>query len=81
FHCYNNKLFGSVINKNIFSNRFMNYSAVLAVFITVFLLFTPAGHVFGMAVLNFKQFMISLLLSLLIVPFTELLKLVKRIKG
>ena len=81
FHCYNNKLFGSVINKHIFSNRFMNYSAVLAVFITVFLLFTPAGHVFGMAVLNFKQFMISLLLSLLIVPFTELFKLLKRIKG
>lgn len=81
FHCYNNKSFGSVFNKRIFSNRFMNYSTVLAVFITVFLLFTPAGHIFGMAVLSFKQFMISLALSLLIVPFTELIKLVNRIKG
>lgn len=80
FHCYNNKSFGSVINKRIFSNKFMNYSAVLALFITVFLLFTPAGHVFGMAVLTFKQFMISLLLSLIIVPFAELLKLLDRIK-
>lgn len=79
FHCYNNKLDGTLITKKLFSNRFMNLSAILTLFIIVFLILTPAGYLFGMTVLSFKQLMICLLLSFMIIPFCELLKLIKRL--
>lgn len=79
FHCYNSRFEGSLISKKLFSNRFLNFSAVLTLFIIVFLVLTPAGYLFGMTTLSFKQFALSLLLSFLIVPICELIKLVKRI--
>lgn len=79
FHCFNSKLEGSLINKQLFSNRFLNFSAALTLFIVAFLALTPAGYVFGMTPLTFGQFMLSLLLSFLIVPLCEIIKLVKRI--
>ena len=79
FHCFNSKLEGSLINKHLFSNRFLNFSAALTLFIVAFLALTPAGYVFGMTPLTFGQFMLSLLLSFLIVPLCEIIKLVKRI--
>lgn len=78
FHCYNSKLEGSLVSKNLFSNRFLNLSAVLTLFIVIFLVLTPAGYLFGMTTLTFKQLAISFLLSFLIVPLCELLKLIKR---
>ncbi|MGN0492040.1 MAG: HAD-IC family P-type ATPase, partial [Acutalibacteraceae bacterium] len=78
FHCYNNRLEGSLISKSLFSNRFLNLSAALTLFIVIFLALTPAGYLFGMTILTFKQFAVSLLLSFLIVPLCELLKLIKR---
>lgn len=77
FHCYNNKLSGTIFSKRILSNRFMNLSAILTLFIMVFLIFTPAGYVFGLEILTLKQFAVCLLLSLLILPFSELTKLLK----
>lgn len=79
FHCYNSKLEGSLLSKNLFSNRFLNLSAALTLFIVIFLVLTPAGYVFGMTTLTFNQLAVSLLLSFLIVPLCELLKLIKRI--
>lgn len=79
FHCYNSKLEGSLLSKNLFSNRFLNLSAALTMFIVIFLVLTPAGYVFGMTTLTFNQLAVSLLLSFLIVPLCELLKLIKRI--
>ena len=79
FHCYNNKLEGSLISRRIFSNRFMNLSAILALFIIIFLVFTPAGFVFGMTVLTVGQFAVCLLLSVLVLPLCELIKLIKRL--
>lgn len=78
FHCYNSKLEGSLVSKKLFSNRFLNLSAALTLFIVIFLVLTPAGYLFGMTTLNLNQFAISLLLSFLIVPLCELLKLIKR---
>lgn len=75
FHCYNNKFTGSVINRKLFSNRFMNLSSALILFIIVFLMFTPAGRLFGMTVLTFKQFSVVFGLSFLVVPLCEILKL------
>ena len=78
FHCYNNRLDGTLFGKHIFANRFLNLSAILTLFILIFLMLTPAGYVFGMTVISFKQFIICLLLSFAIVPVTELIKLVNK---
>ena len=79
FHCFNSKLEGSLINKRLFSNRLLNFAAAITLFIVVFLVLTPAGYLFGMTTLGFKQFALSLLLSFLIIPLCEIIKLVKRI--
>ena len=79
FHCFNSKLEGTLINKRLFSNRFLNFAAALTLFIIIFLVLTPAGYLFGMTTLSFGQFMLSLLLSFLILPLCEVIKLVKRI--
>ena len=79
FHCFNSKLEGTLINKRLFSNRFLNFASALTLFIIIFLVLTPAGYLFGMTTLSFGQFMLSLLLSLLILPLCEVIKLVKRI--
>ena len=78
FHCINNKFEGSVLGKNILSNKFMNYSVGLTIFIILFLIFTPAGFIFGLKILSFKEFIVSFALSILIIPVTEILKLVLR---
>ena len=78
FHCYNSKLTGSLVSKQLFSNRFLNFAAVLTLFIIIFLVLTPAGYVFGMTALSLRQLGISLLLSFLILPLCEITKLVKR---
>lgn len=78
FHCYNNRLDGTIFGKRIFANRFLNLSAILTLFILIFLMLTPAGYVFGMTVISAKQFFICLLLAFAIVPVTELIKLVNK---
>ncbi len=74
FHCFNCKFEGSVVSKKLFGNGFMNISAAATLFIIMFLIFTPAGSVFGLNVLSFTQFLICLGLSVLIIPVTEAFK-------
>ena len=76
FHCYNNKSEASIINKNLFSNRLMNFANLLTMFLIVFLVLTPAGFVFSLTVLNASQFFTALLFAFLIVPLCEALKLI-----
>ncbi len=78
FHCINNKFEGSIIGNKLFSNKFMNYSLGITIFVMLFLVFTPAGFLFGLTILTAKQFISCFLLSILIVPITELLKLIQR---
>lgn len=75
FHCYNHKSKGTIFNKRLFANRFMNYANGLSLFIVLFLIFTPAGFLFGLTILTTKQFLQCLLLSVLIIPFVEIIKL------
>ena len=75
FHCFNNKFEGTLINRQIFANRFMNISVGVTLFIMLFLIFTPAGALFGLNVLSFSQFIVCLALAFAIVPATELLKI------
>lgn len=76
FHCINNKFAGTVVNKRIFDNKFMNYSIGITLFIILFLIFTPAGFLFNFTILSFGKFIICLALSIAIIPFTEILKLI-----
>lgn len=73
-HCINNKFEGSVFGKNIFSNKFMNYSVGITLFVMLFLIFTPAGYIFGLKILSLREFIIAFALALLIIPVTEILK-------
>lgn len=75
FHCYNIRLDGTVFSREIFSNSFLNYAAVLSLFIILFIMLTPAGIAFGMATVTVKQALVSLLSALLIIPVSEGLKL------
>ncbi len=76
-HCFNNKLEGTVFSKELFSNSLMNKSIFAVLFIIVFLVFTPIGLSFGLTILNIGQFFIALALALIIVPLSELLKILK----
>lgn len=76
-HCFNNKLEGTVFNKDIFSNSFMNKAVITVLFAVVFLVFTPVGAAFELAILTIPQFLIALGLALAILPVSELLKYLK----
>ncbi len=78
FHCFNNKFEGSIFNKEIFSNNLLNFSSAVALFIILFLIFTPAGFVFGLEILNLASFGFVLLFSVLIIPFSEIIKLIAK---
>lgn len=79
FHSYNMKTQQSLIKANFKSNKFMNFTSVLVLFISIFLVVTPAGAVFGLAVLKANQFFLSLLLALSIIPISEIKKIAMRI--
>ncbi len=76
FHCFNCKFEGNIRFKKLFSNNFMNFSAFISIFITIFLVVTPSGALFGLGQLNFLQLLICLCLSLVIIPITEVTKLI-----
>ncbi len=77
-HCFNNKFEGSIFNKKIFSNKLMNDSVLVTLFVIIFLVFTPIGFVFGLTILTTWQFLIAFILAILIVPFCELLKFLQK---
>jgi len=75
-HCVNNKYETSIFGKkNIFKNKLMNYAVSITFFVMLFLIFTPAGSLFGLTILSFGEFIIAFLLALVILPVSEVLKL------
>ena len=74
FHCLNCKFEGTILNKNIFGNKFMNISLCTALVAVIIFIFTPINTVFGIAALDFNQFFICLILGFAIVPVSEMLK-------
>ncbi len=75
FHSYNMKTQGSLINADFKSNKFMNFTSVLVLFITIFLSLSPAGAAFGLSTLSIGKFFICLALSLAIIPISEVKKI------
>jgi len=79
FHSLNIKNHFTVLKNKFSLNDFFTVSSILIVFIILFLVLTPAGLVFGLCVLRASQTLICLVLSLLIIPFCEVLKIVRKV--
>ena len=75
FHSYNMKTQQPLLKADFKTNKFMNFSSVLVLFISVFLVLTPAGMVFGLETLSVGSFLLSLLLSIIIIPISEFKKI------
>ncbi len=78
FHAFNIRTYKSIISTRLSLDSFMTVSSILILFIVLFLILTPAGYLFGLTVLNAKAFFISLLLAIAIIPFCEILKVIKK---
>ncbi|MCQ2450855.1 MAG: cation-transporting P-type ATPase [Clostridia bacterium] len=78
FHAFNIRFTGSIFTKEFKFKDFMFVSTVLLLFVVLFLCLTSAGAVFGLTALGFKQLIFALLLSVSIIPFCEIMKIVKR---
>ncbi len=78
FHAYNIKTSRSIIFTDFRSNEFMTLSCVLTFFISSFLSLTPAGALFGLARIGFRKYIICIVLSLIIIPACEVIKLVEK---
>lgn len=78
FHMYNVKTNGSVFKSNPFKNKLVNYSFLLGLAILLFVsLVPPIAGVFGMTSLTINQWIITIGLSLLIIPVCEVAKLIQ----
>lgn len=75
FHSFNMKTQQSLLKADFKSNKFMNFSSVLVLIISIFLVLTPAGAVFELTTLGFWQFVLSLLLAFVIIPISEVKKI------
>ena len=78
FHSFNFKSRQSLFKTDFKSNKFMNFSTVITLFICVFLVLTPASYIFGLSILTTKQFIYSILLALAILPYSEIKKLIMK---
>lgn len=75
FHSYCLRSSKSIFKISPISNRFMLLTSLLAVFIIIYLCVTPAGAVFGLEILKFKDLIISVALSISVLLYNEILKL------
>ncbi len=80
-HSLNIKSERSIFKTDFKSNPFMNYSTILTLFISIFLVSTPAGFIFGLATINVTHFIIALSLAIAIIPYSEVIKLINNRKG
>lgn len=78
FHSFNFKTHNTIFKSDFKSNKFMNFTSVLVLFISIFLVITPAGYAFGIETLTADNFFISLLLSFAIIPICEIKKFASR---
>lgn len=74
-HCFNARTKGSVFTASYSLKSFLTISSFISIVVIILFAVTPIGSIFGMALLNGKQLMFTVILSLLIIPFSEILKL------
>lgn len=79
FHAFNIRFTESVFTKDFAIKDFLFISSAILIAFISLLVLTPAGVVFGMAGLTFKQFILAFIIAFSIVPFCELLKYLKKV--
>jgi Ca2+-transporting ATPase len=78
FHSFNMKTHDSLLKADFKSNKFMNFTTLIALSVIILFVLTPVGRLFGIVRLAFGKFLLSLLLSLLIIPLCEIKKFASR---
>ncbi len=80
FHAYNlRSQKNSILNKNLFSNKFMNLSLIAGVALTLAVVLIPGVNTaFGVSSLSIVEWLIAVGVALAIVPIVELQKLIQR---
>ena len=82
FHAYNVKSHHSIFSPKSYKNSFMNFAFILGFVLQVFVIYCPGVRdLFEFTPLQFKYFIISISLSLIIVVIMEIYKLIKKIKN
>ncbi len=77
FHAFNMKSEKSVLNKKLFNNKWLIYAFLVGLILQVGVLYIPGlNDVFKVSPLNAKHFLIALGLSISIVPFMEVKKII-----
>lgn len=70
----------SVLNKNIFSNKYLNLSALLGIALTLAVVLIPGvNDVFQTVPLNGYEWLVAIGVSVAIIPFVEIQKLIERV--
>ncbi|MBQ8203320.1 MAG: cation-transporting P-type ATPase [Clostridia bacterium] len=78
FHCFNVRTKGSIFLAKYDIKSFLMISSLVTFMVIILLSITPIGAIFGLTALSGKQFLTSLLFSLLIIPYSETVKLIRR---
>lgn len=63
-----------IIEKGIFSNKYLNLGILVLFIIQIIVFFTPAGKLFGLEIINMSQFIFVILVNLIAFIVLELLK-------
>ena len=80
FHAFNLKSDKSILNKNIFNNKWLNGAFVVGMLLQVLLVYvTPLSKLFRLVNLSFKHELIALALATSVIPIVEIAKLIKRL--
>ena len=81
FHSFNLRSQGdSILNRNLFSNKYLNLSALLGVALTLAVVLIPAlNGIFHTASLTWIEWLISVGVSFAIVPLVELQKFIQKV--
>ena len=80
FHCLNVRTKGSVFTAEYNFKSFLTISTLATILIIALLSITPIGFLFGLTMLKGNQFILAFFLSLLIIPFSEVMKIFKKRK-
>ena len=63
-----------IIEKGIFSNKYLNLGILVLFAIQIIVFFTPAGKLFGLEIINMSQFIFVILINFISFVILELLK-------
>lgn len=80
FHAYNLKSEGSIFNKKIFNNKWLNGAFIVGLGLQLLLIYTPPlAKIFRLVNLDLSMELTALALAIAVIPIVEITKLVKRL--